>query len=251
MKTYLVIIGLVLWGFQGNSQNLDFRGSTFSVGAAYLELKEDLNHGLVIRGPDLQLSYSYLVINPERYLSYRFTLGGGGKVVEGSWSGTWYLSPLSGHYAWRLGQSDKVAWYLGPKASIQYHVQNYPELHAGPILWMTSYDLGWYLSAFLQIKGRLLEFSWHNSLIGLHSRTPTQRDPYFFSTKVGENFSDIHQDLSFNTLPHFNRTELTATLYFNQETKMRSLSYQLQYLGYFPEPSFQQIFHQFCYSWYF
>ena len=139
-------------------------------------------------------------------------------------------------------------WAL--RFKVEYNVQNYPELHAGPIFWMTSYELGFHISKFTTIRDKTVEISLYNSLVALNSRTREGRDPYFFSTEIGENFSDILGDLSLGTFGKYNQTELRAKVYFNGEKRRKAFGYAINLLKYSDGPTFTQVIHQLRYSWF-
>ena len=246
----LIIIILLLTAQISYSQITDYKGSTLALGLSYLELKDELNHGLVFRGPDIRLSYGYEIKDSSKYFSYNFGIGGGGKTTKGTWAGTWYLSPINSHYSWNIKSKTNNRFYLGPAFKVQYNIQNYPELHAGPILCLTSYELGFHFSVFIPIKENTIELSIQNSMLSLNSRTPKERDPYFFTTKIGEIFSDIHSNMSIGSFGQYNQTEISATIYFNGNKRRKSLSYTFNYTGYFDSPTYVQVFHQFSYKWF-
>lgn len=251
MRVKLLILVIVLVGKISYSQVTDFRGSSFSAGASYFELKDELNHGLVFRGPDVMVYYGYNSIDSKRYFSYQVSLGGGGKTTKGTWGFTWYFSPVDVHYSWRIGNNSANRLYLGPSLKAQYFVQNYPDLHAGPINWFTSYDLGIHMSAFFVVKDMLFELKYRNNVLSLNSRPLIERDPYYFSTAIGDNLSDFHSNMTTNTVNRYNQSELTATLFLEGAKRVQSISYQFNFTGFFTPPSFIQIFNQFRYTLYF
>lgn len=246
----LLIITLILTSQLSYSQITDYKGSALTVGLSYFELKDELNHGLVFRGPDIRLSYGYEILDSSKYFSYNFSLGGGGKTTKGTWAGTWYLSPINSHYSWNINNQANSRFYLGPSFKVQYNIQNYPELHAGSILWMTSYELGFHFSSFITLKNKIIELSLQNSLLSLNSRTPEERDPYYFTTKIGENFSDIHSNMSIGSFSQYNQTEISATIYFEGKKRKTSLGYTFNFTGYFDSPTYTQVFHQISYKWF-
>lgn len=139
--------------------------------------------------------------------------------------------------------------FLGPYFQAQYNVQNYPELHAGSISWMTSYEIGFSFKYFLTIKSKTVELSAQNSLLSLNSRTPKERDPYFFSINIGDNFSDLHSNMVFGSFNQYNQTDISVAIYFDKK-KRKSLSYTFNYTGYYDGPTYNQVFHQIGYEWF-
>jgi hypothetical protein len=245
-----IILIVLFFPLISYTQFQDHHGSRLSVGLSYFELKDNLNYSHVFKGPDIRLEYGYFSINSKKYFNYHFSLGGGGKTAIGSWAGTWFLSPFNAHYSFCINATDNIRIYLGPAMQASYNFQNYPELHAGPILWLTSYDLGIHASGFFKVGENELSISIRNSLASLTSRTPLDRDPYFFSTNIIDNFSDLHSNMSTGSFGKFNQTEISFAWHFNRIEKLRSLRYQFNYVGYYSNPKFIQLFHQITYTWY-
>lgn len=246
----IFIISFLLISHVSFGQAPDYKGSKLSIGLSYLELKDEFNYGIVFRGPDIRTSYEYESVDSSNHFNYTFSLGGGGKTAKGTWAGTWYLSPISTHYLWRLGNAEN-RFYLGPSFIAQYNIQNYPELHAGPIFWMTSYELGFQFSCFLATNGKLIELSLQNSLVSLTSRPSEERDPYYFTTSIVENFSDLHSDLTVSSFNKYIQTQLTASLHLKGKKRKKAISYSFNFLNYNESPNFTQLFHQFRYTWFF
>jgi len=250
MKPILLSFLLLLLFSSSYAQPSGINGKYISAQASYLELKDTLNHGLVYRGPDVSFTYGYQQIDSSRYFNYHASLGGGGKVTNGTWGFTWLLSPADVYYGWRIAKRTKAQVYLGPSLQINYLAQNYPAMHAGPISWLSSYDLGVQLSGFFQVKNKNIELQLRNTLVGLSSRPAVKRDPYYFSTSISENFADLHSNMVVGTISTYNLTELNASLFFNRKKRTHALSYTFQYAGYFNAPAFRQVYHGVRYTWY-
>ncbi len=73
-KTILIITGLLLLAGMARSQETKLQ--THKVSLNYLAIKEQMNYGLVFRGPGLGYAYSAQWQNDKRLLAYegRFTL---------------------------------------------------------------------------------------------------------------------------------------------------------------------------------
>lgn len=251
MKNFFLVFLFFLVHAEVYSQERIFRGNFLSVGVSYLEIKDELNHGLVFKGPDVSLEYGFQKIDSTRYFGFSGSLSGGGKTAVGSWGFRWSMSPINTHYLYRIGNGRGSNIYLGPSFQVSYNVQNYSEMHAGPIIWMTSYDLGIYLSGIFKLNDRLIEFHFRNTLGALSGRPEEERDPYYFSTNFGENFSYMHSNMVFGTVNSFNQTELGATLFLSPGKRAKAISYHFQYTGYFNAPEFRQLSHSIEYTWFF
>lgn len=238
-------------GFSGlGAQESNFHGNFITAGASYLELKDELNHGFVFKGPDADITFGLNRIGPEHYFSYSLSIAGGGKTAAETWGFRWFFSPLDMQYSWNIARSNKWSLYLGPRVFVGYDVQNYPEMHAGPIIWLTNYNLGFNLSAFTHIWGNPTRLELKNSVFSATSRPDIGRDPYYFTTDVGENFSDMHQNMVWGSLDKFESTEMSITMQLNNGKRpARSISYVFNYLRYRNPPELQQLFHAIRFTW--
>ena len=250
MKKLTTILLLILLQNAVFSQEQAKGGSFFTVGLAYLELKDGLNHGLVFKGPDLSFEYGIERLNNRRYYSYSISVAGGGKTQINSWGFTWLLSPVNAHYSWKVFEKGDSWIFLGPSMLVNYRVQNYTELHAGPISWLTSYDLGFQASGFFNLKNKSIKVHLRNTVAGWNSRPPEERNPYYFTTKIGDNFSDMHSNMVFGTINKYSQTELSVALLLGAEKRQKALAYTVQYTGYFPSPAYRQVIHGIKYTWY-
>lgn len=251
MKNYIFIFFILSSQLETFSQQKVFKGNFFSIGVSYLEIKDELNHGFVFKGPDISLGYGFQNIDSARYFTYSGSISGGGKTAVGTWGFRWSLSPVNTHYLIRINEKSKSTVYLGPSFLVSYNVQNYSELHAGPIIWMTSYDLGIKLSAIIDLNEKLIELQFRNTVGALSGRPEAERDPYYFTTNFGENFSNMHSNMKLGTVNTSNQTEVKITLFLNSKMQTKGLSYNFQYTGYFNDPEFRQLSHSIEYTWYF
>lgn len=247
MKSTLLLVLYALLSLTGFSQTRIYQGSYLSVGAAHLQLKDQLNHGLVFSGPDILVSYGIQRISPNQHFELGTALITGGISSDGTWAFRASLSPIQTHYAWNLVKNPSFCLYLGPAFQAVYDVQGYPELHAGPISWMAYYDLGLFLSATFPLANKPVEVQLQHTTFSLSSRPSPDRDPYYFSAQVGENVGDMHRNMSFGSLDRFQQIHLQARIYLNSN---RSLTYDFRYTAYNETPQLEIILHGLAYTWY-
>ncbi len=233
------------------SQEREYKGSFILVGVSYLELKDELNHGFVFKGPNVKIEYGFQKIDSTRYFEYSASFNGGGITTKDTWSFMGSLTPVNIHYSYNILKNDKLNLYLGPSFLINYNVQSYPDLHAATsALWLTNYDIGFNISGFLNIKERLVELKLRNTLFAFSSRPETERDPYYFTKKIGKTFSNIHNNMEFGSVNKYFQTEFNAIAYFNSKKRTKSIAYVFQYTNYSNEPAFKQMQHSIKYTWY-
>ncbi len=251
MKQWISLIHLILLPTFLFSQKWTYQGNYLSLGISYLELKDELNHGLVFRGPDLSLAFGNQLLDDQRYFQYSVLLAGGGKTTIGTWGFKWTFAPLNTHYSFGVVNSEKLNLYLGPGLRAQYSVYNYPDLHAGPIIWMSNYNLELNATAFFELGSKKIITQLDHSLLGWSSRPDLERDPYFFSTKIGDNFRDIHQNMIFGSQDTYQQTKLNISLLWEGKKRWKALSYQLEFLAYYDQAAFRQLSHSIHYTWFF
>ncbi|MEO1261746.1 MAG: hypothetical protein AAFZ15_23280 [Bacteroidota bacterium] len=250
MNFFLSLFLLIFIWVNSFAQNRTYEGSFLSINVSYLELKDEFNHGLVFRGPDIGLEYGIQRLDGKKYFEYVAVLGAGGKTTAGTWGFRWLLSPLNVHYSWKIKDGENFNLFIGPSARVNYNIQNYPELHTGPIIWMGNYDVGVQLSSFISIKKKLVELKLNTNAIGWQSRPEQERNPYYYSAGFGENFSDLHKNLELGGVDKFNQTTFEARLFLDKKNKARSISYLFFYTGYYDRPEFTEVFHAIKYTWF-
>jgi len=249
MKKILITIFLILVSLTVYSiEKSEYRSRYLSFTASYMELKDQINHGFVFRGPDVVFEYGVQKLNPNRYMEYSFSLGGGGKTALDSWGFRWETSPVNYSYLFKTFNIKESVIYFGPEFSVNYNIQNYPDLHTGHLNWMTNYSIGFQLLGLTSYRGKTIKLHFRNSLLSLTSRPKEQRDQHYFSIKPGDIIADTHKNMSLDPFYKFFRTKLGAELKITQRS---SISYEFHYVGFSDSPEFQQLNHAIKYTFYF
>ena len=233
-----------------SAQIRSYKGSFFSLSTSYLELKDDFNYGLVFRGPDIGIEFGHNNVNEKYYFEFSSRLEGGGKTTIGTWGFRWYISPINARYLWKVTESDGFNLYVGPSTRVNYNIQTYPDLHAGPIIWMSNYDLGVSVNSFFSLGNKLLEVRLNTNLFGWHSRPSEDRDPYFYESGFGDNFSQLHEKLNPGGLSEFRQTEFETRLYFKGKKRSQSISYLFAFTGYYNRVEFRELIHSLKFTWF-
>lgn len=92
-KTFLILI-LMIISVKVNAQNPpSHRSPHLSFSASYMELKDQINHGFVFRGPDVVIEYGIQRLTSLRYFNYSFSVVAVGKQLSapGASGGRLYL----------------------------------------------------------------------------------------------------------------------------------------------------------------
>lgn len=213
-------------------------GTHLILTAGYLELKDQANHGFVFRGPDLTLSVAVRSFSSSRYFEYSLGLGGGGKRGADSWGFRWYLQPLRVEYLLDVSTAEGRRLLIGPALEASYEIDNYPDLHAGSIQWLTDYSLGVRALALVRLGDRPLRLTIESAVTSLTSRTGSDQDPHHFRVSPGEILSSVHKDLTLQA--PWNHTRLSASIETNWGLN-RSWGYVLRYVDHSRSPTFVRL----------
>jgi len=137
MKTKILVITLICSCVVNVACGQSDSGSKYiGFSASYMELKDQLNHGFVFAGPDVKFEYGSRKIDSQQYRQLSAALSGGGKTALGSWGFRWAASPFQMNRSYNIHQGESLAIYCGPDFSINYNLQNYPDMHSGHLSWM-------------------------------------------------------------------------------------------------------------------
>jgi len=249
MKIALTVLVLMVSGAVSLAGEAPDEGSKYlAFSASYLEVKDQYNHGFVFSGPDVKFEYGVRKINSRRFLQWSVSLAGGGKTALGSWGFCWAVSPFQITRSFNIYSSEKTDLYCGPDFSINYNLQNYPDMHSGHLSWMTSYSLGLHLLAVTEFSGKKLIIQNRTSLLSATSRPEAERDQHYYSLNAGDIFSDMHSNLTFQAANDFFRSDFSFELMLSEQS---SLTYCFEYQSYLQEMEFKQLNHALTYTYYF
>jgi hypothetical protein len=121
-----------------------------------------------------------------------------------------------------------------------YNYQMYPDLQSGYSFWFTHISLGISSEYKFSINRNLLKLRLETSLFGFTSRQEVYNDPYFFDMGFGYALKSVNQDLIFGSLNNYNHTEFELRWQNSDESRI-AFAYNLQYYGYFRDPSFTML----------
>jgi hypothetical protein len=230
-------------------QPTDRDGSRFlSFSADYLELKDQLNHGFVFRGPDVSLWVGMRRDVGSGWLDYSFRLSGGGKTALGTWGFRWAVAPVNIAYLATVYAKDGAVLSVGPSIRAEYDIQNYPDLHTGLLNWVTSYAIGIRIVAGAEIRSRGVRAELEADLAGAVSRPALDRDPQLFSLRPGDILRNAHDGLRFVQPTDFLRTSISIGTAVG---RAGFLDYRFVFVGFFDRPSYRQLSHGLQYQRFF
>jgi hypothetical protein len=199
----------------------------------YIQLKDQMNYGLVFSGPGINYAYSYLCQNDRRLISYEGKLGIAVMQTHEIPAFNVNITPL--HLSYLI----KFENYKNIKAGFflisEYNNQFNPDLQSGILFWHTHLSLGPVIKFAKKIAGYQFEFSANTSLLGFNSRQPVDHDPYFWEISYGDLIKPHLKDLSFCSLNKFNYSEFEIGWIPSERSRV-VIAYNLKYIGYHVEP---------------
>ena len=230
-KTFTIIIVLILSADIANSQ---MEKSHFhAISLNFLQIKEELNYGMVFHGPGLGYAYAAQWQNDKNRIQYEGRITLSTPLTRGIIAASFNIVPVRMDYLFKSG-SEK-AFSIGPYFTMEYNYELYPDLQSGYSYWFTHFSLGGVLSYSFDVKQHQFDLLFHTTLLGFTSRNPVYDDPYFFDLGLGYVLGYLHQDFQFGSLNHYNQSELEIRWKPKNMSRL-AFEYAFQYYGYFDEP---------------
>jgi len=220
-----------------NFQAQELKQHSHNLSINYLQIKEEMNHGLVFRGPGLNYSYSLLLQKSRSEIHYDVLFGFSYMQTRGIAAGNVNFIPLKLDYLFACYNGNIM---LGPSIIADYNYELYPDLQSGYSFWFTNYSLGGILQYKFNIAGHKLALSLNTSLIGFTSRQVKYDDPYFFDLSLGYIIQYVHQDFKFGSWNRYNRSELEIQWHPGADSRLM-LAYVFNYHGYYVEPELTMV----------
>jgi hypothetical protein len=231
-KTIAFVIGFIL--LAGATRAQETKLQTHTVAVNLLAIKDQLNSGLVFRGPGLGYDYSAQWQNEKRIMSYEGRFCFSAPMSKGIVGMSLNLVPVRFDYMFKAGPDAKV--HVGPYAIAEYNYETYSDLHSGHAFWFSHYSLGLAISDWFRAKKSRIDLSLHATALGLTSRSPELDDIYFFDEGLGVMMGNLHQDMQFGSWDRYLQAEFEARWTPKEDSRL-AYAWSFQYYGYFKEPT--------------
>ena len=235
VKILLCVLCLVL--FMVHAQTQELKQHSHNLSLNYLQINEEMNHGLVFRGPGLNYSFSMHWQNTRRVIDYEALFGFSYLQSREIGGGNINFIPVKLDYLLACKEGNIM---LGPFFIADYNYELYPDLQSGYSFWFTNYSLGGMFQYKFNISGQLIKLSLNTSLIGFTSRQVIYDDPYFFDLSLGYIVQYVHQDFKFGSWSRYNRSELEIQWHPRAESRLM-FAYVFNYHGYYMEPNLSMV----------
>jgi hypothetical protein len=235
-KTLNVLTGFLMLMGMARSQETNIQ--THTIYLNYLQIKEQMNYGLVFKGPGVGYAYTDQYQNKKRIFAYEGRFNFSVPITRDILAMSFSVVPLKLDYLFRTGSEGKVC--VGPYLITEYNYQLYPDLQSGYSFWMTQYSLGAAVTGWFPVKKSRLDLSLHTTLLGITSRQTEFEDPYFFDLSFGYAMKYVHQDFQFGSWDTYNETELDVK-WTPKESSRLAYAYSLEILSYGQVPTLTMI----------
>ena len=232
MKKIIPVIS-VLFLFTTCSWSQETRSHNHILNFNCLQLKEEMNYGLVFRGPGISYAFAMQWQNERRIINYEALLGLTYMQTRKIPAANLNIVPVKLGYLFKgIRGSNLMA---GPFFLADYNYQFYPDLQSGISFWFTHLSFGGTLQYDHHIGRHFFSFSLNTSLFGFTSRQPDHHDPYFWDLSVGDVLKYFHQDLTFGSWSEYNFSELEIRWLPSEDSRLM-FAYELSYMGHFSTP---------------
>lgn len=213
------------------------------------QFKDEFNYGLVFRGLNLVVRYSYQKISENKSFRYVPELGFGIDYNKGGGTGVaLMIKPVDLFYGYAIQDNDKIQIRIGGYLSTVYNWELYPELQSGHMFWFSSLEAGPQIIMHLPLAGRKIIVTFRNSVAGFTSRPEMSTEEYFYSLRFSDFISNALSNLKFGSYNLFNHTNFEIGLVPVKDKRL-SLAYEFEYFGYYEEPRLNYIANSLNLKW--
>jgi len=240
MKIKLIILILVLLFVYPSDIEAQH---SISISASLKQNQDFLNNGMVFEGPAFSINYSYMSLDEENAIVYNPKIGVGILFNRGILGITTQITPVDFFYGFKIDTDPEVDLFVGPRAFASYNLSLYPDLQSGLDFWVTNFNISPNVMVEFPFEDDRIRAQFSASLFGMTSRTPENRDPYFFSLKLVDLISDLHSNLEFGSVDKFFHTTISAEYLFGGRSSSWTLGYDLNYFSYFDDPELKILSH--------
>ncbi len=188
-----MVLFLLSMGIAANAQKTSY----LNLSANYAELKDQVNYGLVFRGPNLQIGYVFDLKTSARRFRFESEFGFGASFAKGIAGINFNFKPVQLDYLFPIDFSNSTLW-IGPYAAVRYNYHLYPELHSGHTYWFTAIDIGPCLNFETQVLEKQVAVNLVTTVYSITSRPAFEKEDYFYFLQFSDVLKNAHSDFSFS-----------------------------------------------------
>lgn len=217
---------------------------SFSPG--FVQIKDEYNYGLVRNGTNMAGKYTLSIPSENTIFQYEAALGLGVNFNKGLGLAV-SLKPFDLFYGFRVTGDQSLRVMLGPYLSGIYLWQLYPELQAGQMFWMSSYETGPLVMVAIPVGKGDLNVSIGSAVAGLTSRPDRLSEEYTYSLRLVDFITNAHSNMKFGSLDLFNHTRLSIG--WPLPNRRLTVAYEYEYLAFLDFPTFRYSLHTLNLQW--
>ena len=200
-----------------------------AVYAGFLQLKEELNQGMVYNGPQIGFHYQRNIFFEKWELRYKPKMALGVPFNRGMIAVNINFVPVDFSGVVSVYKNERHHLKVGLNFATNYSYQAYPNQRNGAHLsWHGEIGLAPCIEYDYQWKQSRIKIFLQNSIAGFVSRTK-EISPYFYSFKFADFFTKPHQNMQFGSFDKYEH--LNASIeYIPNISKKHSLALGIEYI---------------------
>jgi hypothetical protein len=212
--------------------------SYFSAGLR--QIKESANFGLVFNGPQIIYGHHWESSKNNRIFSIENEIGVCIPFSKGIPALDIYFKPAEISYLFSSPGKNNFA--AGPLMKLEYNYTLYPQLQSAFDYWFTNLSLGINTQYDFTVAGQSLSARLKFTLLGITSRQPDDRNPYWYDIGFKHAIKHLNSDLEFSTLNKYNITDFELAWKPKPASRI-TWAYCFKYSGYYEAPEISIVSH--------
>lgn len=212
--------------------------SYFSTG--FKQIKESANFGLVFSGANINYGHYWESLKNNRIFSIENEIGVSIPFSKGIPALDIYFKPAEISYL--FCSNGKNTFAAGPLVKFEYNYTLYPQLQSAFDYWFTNFSMGINSLFNFNIAGQSLSAKLKFTLLGITSRQPESRNPYWYDIGFKHAIKHLNSDFEFSTLNKYFTTDFELAWKPKPGSRI-TWAYCFNYSGYFEAPEISMISH--------
>jgi hypothetical protein len=211
-----------------------------SVYAGFLQLKEELNQGMVYNGPQIGFHYQRNILFEKWELRYKPKIALGVPFNRGMIGVNINFVPVDFSGVVPVYKNDRHNLKVGLNFTTNYNYEAYPDQRNGAHLsWFGEIGIAPCVEYDYQWDNRKLKIYLQNSVAGFVSRTE-EITPYFYSFKFSDFFVRPHQNMRFGSFDKYEH--LNASIEYSPDVSNgHSFALGVEYIDSYFSNRFQSL----------
>ncbi len=210
-----------------------------SVDVGFLQLKDELNQGMVYHGPQIGFHYHRSWFLKKWELLYKPGIAVGVPYNRGMIAANINFKPIDFSGIKSVYQKNNHDFRFGLSFATNYSYQVYPEQHSAQLFWYGEIGIAPCIEYSYQWNQRKIKVSLQNSIAGFVSRTE-EVSPYFYSFKFLDFFTQPNQNMRFGSFDKYNHTNISIE-YIPNISKKHSFAVGMDYIDSYFNAHFQSL----------